>query len=221
MTEKLFGILKEAWFVALAPFMAGWWDSLSFWRILALVGWTVIVVAWYKREWLLSLWLRPEYREHDINIFAESNKLMTERDLFWYLFRLGNDHHFRDDQYDRVRNFLWFFKEQGNQYLLSRLASSSSKLIHALHKLAGFTEFNFSRYPRGQTTQYCLYPDLNIDRAGTGEPEDTKAYNEKADELWNHVCQVREADKRYRRELNHALPAIRQYLSKEATSHEA
>ncbi|HLE04735.1 MAG TPA: hypothetical protein VI729_09040 [Anaerolineales bacterium] len=87
MPQWLIELLNES----LKPAIDSIWGSLLFWRTLALILLMPIIAVVLKREWLTSLLLSPERREHDRSLFTRADQLLPESGLYNALERLGAD----------------------------------------------------------------------------------------------------------------------------------
>ncbi len=206
MTEKVFGILKEAWFVALAPFMAGWWDSLSFWRILALVGWTIIVVAWYKREWLLSLVLRPQYRERDMTVFVESEKIFSLQDWRDFEYCLVILRGYDKGHTHSMRKYIEFLDAAENRYSLTPLRRSSDALVAVMDELSEFVALNF--FPE-EDGSFRFQPGLKM----ISSEQSLEAYYGLFDQMKNLVWEIRKCRNEYQETVDRWIPEARALVS--------
>ena len=103
--------------------------------------------------------LTPQQTEHDRRIFAESDALMPESQLADYMVRLASDVPFDGSLAHMTRQFMWFFSEEGHQYLTPVLRRLCLTLCGALDQLdesvAGHT------FPlRNRPGEYGLYPEF-------------------------------------------------------------
>ena len=139
---------------------------------------------------------------HDKRIFETSDQILSEASLIEFLDQLQTDDSYIITDARRVDRFRRMFTETGNQYINDELATSLSSLLAAIDAILRFTALNFFVYPNQQSPdeprRFCMYPDLNIDRGGSGTPEDMKRYDvfqSQLDELANNT---RDSYKNYR-----------------------
>jgi len=105
--------LVNAWKSHLSPILSGLWDSVFFWRSVALVALTVFFGVWLLRHRIMAWMRRPQAVLHDKGIFERSDALMSEADLQELLQQLYNDHSYYSDSSIIVRRFrfLWGSRE--------------------------------------------------------------------------------------------------------------
>ncbi|MCO6458599.1 MAG: hypothetical protein J5I93_25105 [Pirellulaceae bacterium] len=146
---------------------------------------------------------------HDKRIFQTSDQILGESSLIEFLDQLQTDDSYIITDARRLDRFRRMFTETGNQYINQELATSLSSLLSALDAILRFTALNFFVYPRQQSAEeprrFCMYPELNCDRDGSGTPEDMNRYAKfqlQLDELANNT---REAYERYRMDVKNVL----------------
>ncbi len=213
MNGRVIAWLAKLWVLVLGPLVLLWRESLLFWRIFALVGWSAIVLSWYCREKLKSLVLMPEHRAGDTRISAYSDRVLSERHLLNFLDQLDHDHSYDDAIGARVSGFLRFFREEGSQYMLDGLPRPSSRLTGALRNLDRFVWRHFSS-PRA-SERLRLHPHLNPKFSPNVTQEQERRYHQRVVELRNLVALVRKTNRRYRKAVNRLLPEARAHLSDE------
>ncbi len=211
MTDRLVAILEKAWIAALAPVVVALWDSVLFWRIFALVGWTIIAVAWYQREWVLSLILRPQYREHDTEVFLESENIFSEEDWRQLYFQLSVNRRYDRELFHKILFYREFFDAEQNKYLLPQLRKASDRFLCSLDHLTDFIPMHFCPDPRwldeGSFEPWLReqYTDENSNKKYCG-------FLEELDEL---ATQVDERRREYERVVSRLLPHAR-HLARQA-----
>jgi len=126
-------------------------------------------------------------RGHDEKIFAQSNGLLGERFLLDFLADLRSDDSYYLSSVRKIDQYRAFFSESGSQYIDENIAGQLGKLLEAIDELLLFLARHFFVYPQDQGNsgdlRLCLYPELNVDRAGSGEREEELRYNRRAREL--------------------------------------
>ncbi len=139
---------------------------------------------------------------HDVEIFMTSDALLKERELENFLEHLGSDHSYRSESRLKVAELALYFSETGNQYLLQELVASNFHFIQRLKSLQAFLGQHFFYYPNHQARQnpqFCMYPDLNIDRGGDGTPQSSVIYVKRTLELNALIDSTANSYKVYRR----------------------
>lgn len=93
-----------------------------------------------------------------------------------------------------------------NQFITPSLQSQCLDLLQALHRLQTFIGLNFHCL-RGRSAEsgIFLYPDLNIDRGGSGEPEQMARYDRFADELHDLIEAAEQQYLTFRKAIKHSL----------------
>jgi hypothetical protein len=151
---------------------------------------------------------QKQTNEHDVKIFHESNKILTEQELFYiadyYLF--GNHSIFIDDSY-KLTEWCEFFGEVGNQYLGKRIAKENQRLLNDLTQLTDFITPNFFLRGDQDPSSKSLYlrPDWNEDRGGNPSPEQMDKYDEYAKEMKGMARKVIKQYAEYRLAVKQAL----------------
>ncbi len=146
--------------------------------------------------------------EHDVRVFHESDTILDEEALDRGLNLIGGDHSYRESFFLALSDFSRFFSRAQNQYLNSDLAALSQELSQVLHRLSSFLATHFFVYPEHrnfENTRYCLYPELNIDRAGRGGHDDLATYDRFAEELNQIVAEARQKYQTYRKNVKEGL----------------
>jgi hypothetical protein len=105
--------------------------------------------------------------------------------------------------------FCEFFDKTQNQYLNSNLASLSLELSKSINKLIEFLTYRFFDFPENQSTeadtQFCLQPDLCIDRALSVSKEDMIEYDRLVENLYSLVNEASKAYVSYRKAIKERL----------------
>jgi len=196
MPSWILDLLKQNISEILAPL----WGNLAFWRGLSLFFLGVIIAAILKKEWLIHFLISPETREHDRSIFQRADAIMSEDDLKRMLEQLDIDHSYLQSQRRKMTDFISFFEHVGNWYIRGNMAKSTKKLIKSLERFMEFKSAHFfiSNQSRSDDPYLVLEPALNIDREGTGSPDETQRYGQYVRVLEDIVDDIRAAYKEYR-----------------------
>ena len=151
---------------------------------------------------------RDELLEHDIKLFNKSNEILSEEKLMNFIHRLERDDSYLQIQLEKNLKFIDFHEKESNQYLSKDINIKCNNLISSLNDLGMFLATYFFQYPPkaiDQETQYCLYPDLNIDRKGNGSEQDLEAYLSYQEKLYNLTENVSKDYREYRRSIKNIL----------------
>ena len=202
-------LIVEVWVEHLKPILGWLWGSAVFWRSVALASLTCLWVLYTQRKRLAARVLGVKSLDHDIDIFARSDNAMSEVSLSSLLDSLSTSDAYRSSQRHPLMDFIDFFRQAGNQYLDSHLRRSTAALTAALSDLLTFLAHHFFVYPRDQggetDLQLCLYPELNIDRAGSGERDEVVRYHDFQKGLDVCIKRVSAAYRGYRAEVKRRL----------------
>ena len=145
---------------------------------------------------------------HDIQIFQQADLILSEQRLKNGLGNILSDHSYIWSFRSSCKQVSDFLEQEGNQYLDPSIAKQSFEFISNLDTLFEFLTYNFFPYPRNQPdedTRLCLYPDLCIDRAGSGDYKEVALYDRKSNELEQLVKNVKLAYDAYRKVIKEAL----------------
>lgn len=114
--------------------------------------------------------------EHDAPLFLRQEAIFDEDEFLDFLQNLGTDDAYFNNTYLKIVKLSGFFRNTGNKFLNNEIQSDAKTFFSDLIHLQDFLVLNFITFPNNQINQYCLYPDLNIDRgAPTREQMNTYA----------------------------------------------
>jgi len=148
-------------------------------------------------------------RGHDLRLFTKGDELLPEKRLMLFLDNLQTDDSYFISNARQIDTFRSFFSETGNQFIDQETAKLLAGLLTSLDALLIFIYKHFFVYPDRQDykddLRLCMYPELNIDRNGTGSPESMTKYNSFQESLNKVVTDTSRSYTTYR-------AAIKQYL---------
>ena len=145
--------------------ISDWWDNIVFWRIFAIVLFFSALFTYMFKNRLLRILLNEERRTHDKEVFCKSNELLNENQLTNWIELLGTNR-MLVGQSKKAMAYVYFFQEEGNQYLDSKLKKACLNYVKKLDELLLFTAEHFFVYPDNQPTdnidnnQLALYPEI-------------------------------------------------------------
>src|SRR5438105_4713811 len=154
--------LVELWKTLLQPWLTPLWDSLAFWRILAIVLGTAVVAGCSCRK-TLARWVlgRKDDLSHDRAVFRKFDEMVSESLVddalnHQYAYRWIND-----DALSNLSEVGRFLARTENLFLSGRVQRAAVALVTALETLLDFSGQHFYdlRGP-GPGTRYGLYPDF-------------------------------------------------------------
>jgi hypothetical protein len=161
--------LLELWVRHLGPAADAAWRSLVFWRTIALVLATLVVLAFLFHKRLRDLFLAPKRTAHDTDIFKRAENLLDEATLEDCFYCLG-DYMYRAKHSAALSGYLSFMAKTGNQYLNRRIRKEAKGLHARLDALTDFFGAHFFVYPEKQESgpqrSYYLYPELRWRKRG-------------------------------------------------------
>jgi hypothetical protein len=191
----MWGFIQDAVKTHLAPVTQDLWESVIFWRSIALVLLVLLMAAYVSRNKLAQFLLRPKRRNHDTDIFRRSDAIMSETYLSSCLTSLSNSHQYRGADRNRLNNFLQFFAQAGNRYLDLRISRSLRPLLRAVSELSTFTAHHFFSHPNPGLDVFCLHPEHRGVLVG-GQGDDF--YYRHAAELEKKIKSVEDRYEQYR-----------------------
>ncbi len=145
---------------------------------------------------------------HDINIFKQSDAILSEKQINELIGDLESNHSYRSNQDNRLNSFLSFFEDTSNIYEYKELNCHITTLKKDLEKLQYFYSTHFFIFPDYQTsdnTKFCMYPEGNVDRNWNGKQESKSNYEEKEEKLLELCIKTKESYKKYRLEIRKIL----------------
>ena len=142
---------------------------------------------------------------HDKRQFKKADRIMPETLLRQVLQLLKHDHSYTGEDFEPVERFWRMFNDIGEQFISPQLNSSLLKLRSSMGDLFDFTSANFFAFPKQARDRYCLYPELNVDRGGTGSREQFIVYDGHARDLDRIVETMLEAYAEFRRSVKETL----------------
>ena len=146
--------------------------------------------------------------EHDIGVYRAGETILAEQTLWNILSNIENDHSYDRETSSYLWEFLQFLALEQNQFLDHEIVECSQNLARSLHTLLSFLGRKFFVFPRKQqapNVRYCMHPELNCDREGSGTPEESRKYSLLASELEARVNELSQAYRSYRRAIKRNL----------------
>ena len=140
-------------------------------------------------------------RSHDINIFKESDKILPEDCLLFFLDAILDNHSHRLDEKDYLFRYKIFFGSSSNKFVNGEIQKSVDKLVTAIGSLTAWTAANFFVYPDNQQNKnyrLCMQPHLHPDRRGDWSSNSIKQYDKFEIELVTLCESVKSCYKDYR-----------------------
>jgi len=145
---------------------------------------------------------------HDLEIFRQSDAVMTEEFLERFFSCLYGDHSYKNSQAQTAENFCRFANKEKNQYLNQQINSKFNQLAENLNELNDFLGIKFSVFPKEQSyedTRFCMEPEICLDRGTQLSEEGFKIYDELTEELNTIIQKVRGSYANYRKSVKENL----------------
>lgn len=121
-------------------------------------------------------------RQHDVDVFERGQVIMPGTALRQILERLRSDHSYTRSDGRMLDRWLGAHQHVENEFVSEDLNRGLYEVWRAVNEMRDYLVHHFFVFPPGQNigedTQYCLYPDLNDDRGGSGRAGDMKRYEE-------------------------------------------
>lgn len=149
-----------------------------------------------------------ELFEHDIKLFNKSKNILDEDKLIYFIDKLERDHSYFKIEFGDILKFIKFHSKESNKYLSTEINNKCNNLVESLNNLSGFLSTNCFEYPQralDKEVQYCLQPDLNIDRKGSGTTQEMKEYSKYKNQLYDLSEKVSNNYKEYRKAIKNKL----------------
>ena len=131
--------------------------------------------------------------EHDRKLFAEADGILAESKLFGLLDCIGADHSYCVSWTSDYIELCEFLGQRSNRFLDEALREAAAGLKHSMDDLHTFIGKNFFDYDKDRYSEdlrMCLQPEWNVDRAGSGTPEERQKYDALGDKLAELIKRV-------------------------------
>ena len=138
--------------------------------------------------------------EHDRALANRFLDIVTEDEFLYQLEMLGSDHSCDTERWNILAGMERFADRTENEFLNDSIQEQMKLLRGDLNQLTGFIVTHF--FPMNNSAssgRSYLYPDCNIDRKGTGTPEQHVKYSKYSKELLQLVNSIREDYEKLRR----------------------
>lgn len=125
-------------------------------------------------------------RQHDRAIFERVSQILNDQQIENFVQSLLDDHSYYMDESGRVDSFARFLATTSNHFLRPPVADAVRRFLLAWMELAQFISYKFFVFPNNQKEppfRLCMAPELNMDREGSGAPEQVATYDELTKEL--------------------------------------
>lgn len=124
--------------------------------------------------------------EHDRALFNQADAIISQEDLESFIDRLDADHSFYMNDSARLDRLARFLSSTSNHFLTPSVAEATNAILMAWYELGQFLSTKFFIFPQKQVTapyRLCMVPTLNMDREGSGAPQEVAKYDELAEHL--------------------------------------
>jgi hypothetical protein len=130
---------------------------------------------------------------HDKALTQKFFEIATEDEVIYCLEMLGSDHSCDDEQLKVLLGIVRFGDLAENEFLTVNVQEQFGRLHSDVKQLTNYIAMHF--FSMHNASQTYLYPDLNVDRQGSGSREECAKYNRYASQL---IALVRSANENYR-----------------------
>jgi hypothetical protein len=149
-----------------------------------------------------------DIKEHDRKIFSRASKILDYTFLDEFTDDLIGDH--SASLYDQLKleKYKYFLSNPSNEFLIESVNKKSEDLVNCISKLLTFMLDNFDKFPYEQINsdyRICLAPRLNIDRMGSGNPDEERKYVKLSGELRALGFQLLDCYKTFSKEVKKKL----------------
>jgi hypothetical protein len=142
-------------------------------------------------------------QEHDKALAKKFLEIATEDNVIFQLETLGSDHSCDDGRWKVLSEIEHFGDLSENEFLNTSLQKSFEVLHSDIKKLTMYMAQHF--FPMHNPSRTYLYPDWNVDRGGSGSPEESAKYTKYASLLIELVQSAIENYQTFRRTLKAEL----------------
>lgn len=149
---------------------------------------------------------RAEYNAHDRAVFERMQTTTNERTLLDLLNHLACNHGAVLKRLRKLDDLVDFLAQPENQFIAPELRNQANALLRSLHRMQAFVGRHFfSLRGRSPEDGLFLYPDFNIDRGGSGDPEQIARYNDFADQMHQLIIDAEREYMAFRDVVKHTL----------------
>ncbi|MBD8528188.1 hypothetical protein [Pseudomarimonas arenosa] len=146
--------------------------------------------------------------DHDRALFRRLQDTVSEGALLDLLDHLACNHGARYDRLSKLGDLIHFMEQPDHQFIVPAVRDPAKQLLQALAELDRYVCRNF--FPlRHRTPEdgLFLHPELNIDRGGSGIPEEMARYTRFATEFDDLIETARQQYLAFRVAIKHSLAA--------------
>jgi hypothetical protein len=148
------------------------------------------------------------HADHDKQLFSRFQQVLAEQELLDILQDIGNLHMYWSPQSSKLSMARHFLDAPSSQFLTEQVRVAALNFTVQLSKLSNFLGRHFFEYNSPETgdLRFCMYPDLNLDRARRlPTVEEQQQYDTFADELNAVVDDVEGGYKAFRQAVKFRL----------------
>jgi len=181
------------------PFIGSIWDNLCFWRVVSFILIVAIFIAFTNKECLKKYFIRSDILEHDRGIFRRADILLPERECGSFIEQLGRGRSFFKPQREYVSDFILYFDNTGNWYLMKKMVKATKRLIREINQFLDFKSSHFFLSDirhEAERGYMILEPQSNPNRA-VGKLIPGKEYRQYVKQLDDLLYNMEEAYKNY------------------------
>jgi hypothetical protein len=132
-------------------------------------------------------------QDHDKALAQKFFEVATEDEVIYQLEMLGSDHSCDDGRWKVLSGIERFGDLAENDFLNENVQQQFGRLHSDIKQLTTYMATHF--FPMHNASRTYLYPNLNVDRQGSGSPQESAEYNRYALPL---IALVRSSIENYR-----------------------
>lgn len=129
---------------------------------------------------------KEQEANHDLDIFRKARLILNDEQIEYFVETLQCDHAYYMDQASRIDKFTRYLASTSNQFLTPSIQKATGRFLVAWSEAGSFLSCKFFVFPNHQTEppfRLCMTPGLNMDREGSGSPDQVKKYDGLTSEL--------------------------------------
>lgn len=139
--------------------------------------------------------------KHDQQVFANYQSVFSEQELLGILEQIGSLHMYWSPHSMKFSCATTYLLAPSTQFITTNVQSAAREFATKLHRLNNFLGQHFFEYnsPQKGDLRFCMYPDLNPDRARRFPTSDElKRYDDFADQLNQRIDETVDCYKQFR-----------------------
>jgi hypothetical protein len=175
------------------------WESLIFWRAMALVLMFGAFLTYIFRDDIKNGIMREQRIKHDKELFQLLDLIMPELKFFEAVERLEKDNVYDLNSLHYIDKFRSLLNQPSKQFLNPKIKKASQGCLKGLDELRDFMDKNFILFPKADDqTKPLMYPNPEIDGGGNEGQKDTEKFLQFTNKLNDITAKTKKCYSRYR-----------------------